>query len=77
MYQREIVHQVHDSLIKEIYDLQAECVTLKTKVAELTSHNSSIIQLLSDCQDVICNSVFLDEKGHSAFMDRINTVLAQ
>lgn len=50
---------------------------LNTKEAEKPLHNSAIVQLLCDCQDVICNSVFLDDKGHGALMDRINAVVAQ
>ena len=41
------------------------------------TNNSAMVQLLCDCQDVICHSVFLDDKGHSVLMDRINAVVAQ
>ena len=32
-------------------------------------------ELLSDCQDVICHSVYLDDKAHLALMRRINKVI--
>lgn len=51
--------------------------TLKAAVLTQQTNNSTIVQLLCDCQDVICHSVFLDDKGHSALMDRINAVVAQ
>jgi len=39
------------------------------------SGNTAMAQLLSDCQDVICHSVFLDDKAHLTLMDRINVAV--
>jgi len=47
------------------------------KEEKFTSDNKAIVQLLSDCQDVICHSVFLDDKQHLALMQRINAVVEQ
>lgn len=45
-YDRDIVHNVHDSLIRDIQDLQEKNAALEAKVAELTSTNSEIMPCL-------------------------------
>jgi len=57
---------------------QLRAVQKKLGEAELpASGNTAMAQLLSDCQDVICHSVFLDDKAHLTLMDRINVAVAQ
>lgn len=70
--ERDYIDPEHSLIARQAWNAAIASVS-----ANSTSTNSAIVQLLYDCQDVICHSVFLDEKGHSALMGRINAVVAQ
>jgi len=64
--------------VEKVFDENYEDVASLIEEAELSaSPNTAMAQLFSDCQDVICHSVFLDDKAHLALMGRINVAVAQ
>ena len=50
-------------------------LAVKGCIDEVKKMNEDIVGLLSDCRNVICNSVYLDDEAHIDLMSRINAVI--